>query len=227
MPNWCYQQFTVYGKPEDLRAFAAASQYKQQEESGYWATRFGLNHLFPIPEKLSKTVSGWSGDPAQQAEYERAFAENMAEFGHKDWYDWALDNWSTKWGACDFQWRSHEFDSGISILDSETELNGYFESAWGPASGLIKKISGDFPNLVFSIIFTEESNAFVGYEVFRRGELVVSDGEEPNMPESLEKALGESFEDAFEELSDWQNGLEYKYAERCEDSVSKVLAEAS
>ena len=80
---------------------------------------------------------------------------------------------------------------------------------------------------MFSIIFTEESNAFVGYEIFRGGELVVSDGEEPNMPESLEKALGESFEDAFEELSDWQNGLEYKYAERCEDSVSKVLAEAS
>lgn len=219
MPNWCYQQFSVHGKPDDLRTFAAASKDKEGE--------FGLNHLFPIPEKLANTTSGWSSDEAIQAEYERAYAENMAEFGHKDWYDWALDNWSTKWGACDFEWRSHNFGQDISILDSETSLDGYFESAWGPASNLIKKISGDFPNLVFSIIFTEESNAFVGFEVFRGGALMVSDGEEPQMPKELEEALDKSDDDAYEQLSDWQNDLEYKYAERCEESVSKVLAEAS
>jgi hypothetical protein len=204
MPNWCYQQFSVYGKPEDLRAFAAASRSGDQ---------FGLNHLFPIPEKLANTTSGWSSDEVIQAEYERKYAENMAEFGYKDWYDWAYDNWSTKWGACDFEWRSHDFERDISILDSETSLDGYFESAWGPASNLVKKISGDFPNLVF--------------EVFRGGALVVQDGEEPEMPKSIDEAFEKNNDDAFEQLSDWQNDLEYKYAERCEDSVSKVLAEAS
>ena len=28
--------------------------------------------------------------------------ENIAKYGYKDWYDWSIDNWGTKWNAYEF-----------------------------------------------------------------------------------------------------------------------------
>lgn len=212
MPNWCFQNFEVAGKSSDLEKFAEATrQVKDGNEF------FGLNHLFPIPEELANTVSGWSGNETEQAEREKQYEANKEKYGWKDWYDWACDNWSTKWGACDFEW--HE----INVLPDSNFITGRFESAWGPALGLVKNISGQFPNLIFSIVFTEESNAFVGCSVFHAGEMVLDQGENLEMPKEIEDVFSGNDDQTWEKLHAWEEKNLTKYENLQDGIVNQLL----
>lgn len=52
---------------------------------------------------------------------------NVQRYGWKDWYDWSIDNWGTKWNAC------HEY------IDDENKVIE-FETAWSMPEGIIKEI---------------------------------------------------------------------------------------
>lgn len=224
MPNWCFQEFEVTGNADDLKTFVKATEIKNDE--GH--VRYGLNHLFPIPEELANTVSGWSSNEEEQAEREKQYAANTEKYGWKDWYDWAYANWSTKWGACEFDWNHFDAVAPIVYEDEQTIIVGYFESAWGPASGLIKKISGDYPNLIFSITFTEESNAFFGCEVFHQGEMVFDAGEDGDMPESVSKkweaahADENLWDEAYQAQNDWMDTVRGRYEFLAAEAVNRI-----
>ncbi len=158
MPNWCFQNLHVYGKTEqEVLNFVDA--IKDKENDG----KFSLNQLHPMPECLNDSVKGFAFDDDKQKEIEAQEAKNKAECGYANWYDWANAEWDTKWGAC-----SVEFDYDGAVSDGHEALIK-FESAWSPAIGLIRTISSKFPTLVFSLSFTEESDAFAGVEVFVQG----------------------------------------------------------
>jgi hypothetical protein len=212
MPNWCFQNFEVAGKSSDLEKFAETTrQVKDGNEF------FGLNHLFPIPEELANTVSGWSNNEEEQAELEKQYEANKEKYGYKDWYDWANANWSTKWGACDFEW--HE----INILPNSNFITGRFESAWGPALGLIKNISGQFPNLIFSIVFTEESNAFVGCSVFHAGEIIKEAYENLDMPQDVVDSYTNDDERVWEVYQNWEAKCLQEYETARDEATNELL----
>ena len=51
-----------------------------------------------------------------------------------NWYDWANENWNTKWGCYDFR------------IDDEVI---YFTSAWSPiSSDIIEMFAKDFPSFI-------------------------------------------------------------------------------
>lgn len=52
---------------------------------------------------------------------------NVQRYGWKDWYDWSIDNWGTKWNAC------HEY------IDDDNQVIE-FETAWSMPEGVIKEI---------------------------------------------------------------------------------------
>ena len=52
---------------------------------------------------------------------------NVQRYGWKDWYDWSIDNWGTKWNAC------HEY------IDDDNQVIE-FETAWSMPEGIIKEI---------------------------------------------------------------------------------------
>jgi hypothetical protein len=158
MPNWCFQNLHVYGKTEqEVLNFVDA--IKDKENDG----KFSLNQLHPIPQCLNGSVKGFGFDDDKQKEIEAQEAKNKAECGYANWYDWANAEWDTKWGACDV---SYEYDG--TVKDGHEAIIK-FESAWSPATGLIRNISSKFPTLVFSLSYTEESDAFAGVEVFVQG----------------------------------------------------------
>lgn len=163
MPNWCYTNMEVRGDEEDLDAFVAQLEFNQVGPEGIMFDK-SLNDLFPVPAALV-VRSGFFGNnedgtpSAKQLEMDAIYAENRAKLGHQDWYSWSVENYGTKWGAC-----RPEFDRV-----SETVMTVNFESAWNPADGLIRHISKIFPELLFACSYTEESEAFVGWEVFLNG----------------------------------------------------------
>lgn len=189
MPNWCYNTMTIHGEREELNKFAKACERPNEDGS----IGLGMNHLYPTPQKLVDTTSGSFGDPVEQAENVAKAKANMLEFGYPDWYEWNLEKWGTKWGVRNFEWQSED-----------APLVALYETAWSPADGLVCEVSSFYPGLTFCVISTEESDAFVVYSIFKNGELLANDGENPICPEDIHKLLDEDEDLYCEKLNDWQ-----------------------
>lgn len=93
-------------------------------------------YVIPMPDGIRNTTSPVDivdddkADGVQkitQAEADR----RMREYGALDWYEWALENWGTKWGTYD-----HEWDEGTMIL--------HFQTAWSPMNDEVLKRLGNF-----------------------------------------------------------------------------------
>lgn len=214
MPNWCQQYGEVRGSNKELKRFIEAIRVEQDDEWKaipewnrlYW----DMNKLFPIPTELHETIAGGFGinedgtKKPEQIELEKKQAENIAKYGHKDWYDWANTNWDTKWGACNVDFDENRFE------ENSTSIDIHWESAWSPAVGLVKNISAQFPELVFGMHFTEEANFFAGYMVFHNGEIVAEGDHGMEGQPEYDDDNDEKYE---EEMSEWQDKLIFEIAE--------------
>jgi len=217
MPNWCYNNIDIIGERSELQKFADAT--KTVTEDG--TVQYELNHLFPIPQELRDTKSIIFTNPEEQAKQHAIEAEMKAKHGWKDWYDWACDNWGTKWGVCDFDWNS--LDEEMVVEPNATYISAYYQTAWSPADGLIRHISGLFPELIFSVVSTEEGDAFACFSIFRNGLLVAEDGEEPEMPEALQKLSEEDDDSFYEQLMDWRGEVSDKWSEAADRALGRLI----
>jgi hypothetical protein len=166
MPNWCYQNLYITGDINERTRLIESVRTEQGHQ---------LTQLYPCPQELHDTVSGWVSDPEEQIKLQAQHQSNIAKYGYKDWYDWQYANWDAKWGDCDTQVEDH----------NDTETHFRYESAWAPPMGLISKISEQFPTLIFGLSYTEEANQFAGWTVLRNGLVVDShDADIPPYPDT-------------------------------------------
>lgn len=230
MPNWCYQELEVQGNKDELQRFVDACQDTYtDEETGETKEITGLNHFFPIPKELCEYSSPFTGsknsDPFGKVKLSDKEVSALARkhkklYGAIDWYEWANLNWGTKWGARDLDWTN--LDDNNKVPDDAVYVSAHFESAWSPAEGLINKISGMFPTLVFSIVYTEESDAFVGYSVFVNGKQTHEEGAEPSMPEELSELFEKDDPTMYDEQNDWRCEYADKFREMRTHAVGEV-----
>jgi len=89
-----------------------------------------LHEFIPIPESLH-IVSG-SVPIAEEAAHEASKAANIAAHGYKDWYDFSVGEWGTKWDVGD--------SDGINEV-TENTLTVYFDSAWAPPINAYEKMA--------------------------------------------------------------------------------------
>ena len=176
---------------------------------------YSLNHLVPLdPRGLVEKKLGAEGSETTFT----AFA-TKEENGFDGYMD-AVSTWGSKWGACEVYVQNVE-DSHLFIT---------YESAWSPCSPLIQKISQQFPELSFGVYFTEESNAFAGYEVIHNGETVEestidTQDTPPELRKKYEKANEAEDESAWEEYweaeSEWNHYILDRISADCEDVLSQ------
>ena len=76
MPNWCNNNVTI--SHQDTAKLEALAQAVNEGKF--------CNHVIPVPEDLQITA-GFLGDGDAQKELERKTAENVAKYGHGNWYD--------------------------------------------------------------------------------------------------------------------------------------------
>jgi hypothetical protein len=72
------------------------------------------------------------------------------EFGAKDWYDWSIKNWGTKWNA---------YHTSVSML-SDTTAEIDFDTAWSGVPDIILKLTEMFPSLKFEYLFADEDMGY-------------------------------------------------------------------
>ena len=229
MPNWCSNNMTVKGPKSELKRFLKSTLTKEMQKrgelkDGEWVvtgeeevTVHSLNHLDPIPEELLNTVSGSVSDD-KKADHEKQMKDNLDKYGYKDWYDYANAVWGSKWGASD-----------VDVSDSNYEESGklgfYFQSAWTPCDGLIRRISEQFPKLVFAVTYTEEADFFAGWCVIHNGHFIATGTGETQMPQEIEEMptdTDEQMDEYYEAMNEWQCERNDKLDDACDKATEMV-----
>jgi hypothetical protein len=131
MPNWCSNHLTVKGEHAEVQRFKV-----QAVGHSPWETppvdeepaALNFHSLVPVPADVL------------QAGYENAG------------YDWELNNWGCKWGAC----------SADLVEDNGHELLYGFDSAWSPPIAFLKHLGKLWPNLMFLLEYDEPDMGLSG-----------------------------------------------------------------
>lgn len=170
MPNWCSNRLFITGTEHALESFLS----KGVNSSGL----FTMSGYLPMPEELLsiKTggaeidgvqVSEWrevqqsDGSTLQVALTDEERQDLKERFGTWSWYDWALENWGTKW---DF-----ECEPDAETADGEVELQ--FDTAWGPPTAFLESLATMFPMLDFVLEYAEGGMGFGGRRIYIKGVL--------------------------------------------------------
>lgn len=221
MPNWCYNYMTVMGNKRDLRKFIKDIEADTQESTR--TVEYDLNKLVPLDPQASVTRTYTRTDEnGKEVTHTYTVFATPKEDGF-DGYAEALNLWGSKWGAC-----RPEIDDPTPIGNT---ISVRYESAWGPADGLIRNISSLYPNLIFGVSSDEESRAFIVWAVYHNGRTIEEGERDPNFltPELRElsdkadadDAPQEALEEWWEAHSEWNNYL----MEQCDDDMETVMKE--
>ena len=194
MPNWCNNHITLeHDDPTMIkRAFDAP-------ERGEF-----LQEFIPVPKDLTETVSGFVGED-KQAAHEAQMEANKANHGYKDWYDFCVGEWGTKWDT------GEQGNNDINPNDPKM-LTAGFDTAWSPPVTAYEKLM----DLGFRVkaMYYESGMNFAG--IWEDGiddcysDWGNSQGAKDTLPQELDDCFGISesqaeweAENEEEELTEW------------------------
>ena len=142
MPNWCNNNITITGPNkiiDKIEKIVKNEKYEKQAD--------GLLHYFhPMPEGLIETTADGSKNKAM-----------MKKYGYSNWYDWAVENWSTKWDIHEFYGVDRNY-----INDDESEISFGFDSAWAPPIGAYENFIAENSNVGIRATYYEGGCDFMG-----------------------------------------------------------------
>lgn len=156
MPNWCSNTIIVSGEAGEV------AKFNEWLGDG----KAFLSKILPTPQPLTETIAGFHGDTEKQKELEKQEQSNLEQFGYKNWYDWNIANWGTKWDV------DVEVDD-VSSIDEQVIMS--FDSAWSPPQQAIAVLAEKFDKLSFRHSFLEEGVGFVGYDEYENGGVSISE----------------------------------------------------
>lgn len=80
----------------------------------------------------------------------KKYIENFKEYGAKDWYDWSIYHWGTKWNA---------YETRLETLD-ECSVILSFQTAWSGVPNIIQKLAEMFPTITFDYKYADEDMGY-------------------------------------------------------------------
>ena len=175
MPNWCNNSVEIYHEDP-----AMIERVREAFNKGAL-----LNEFIPIPQSL-KIVAGCAGshDSPEQIALVEAEENNIKAHGYKNWYDFCVNEWGTKWDVGGGDGSINDIEGGIIVS---------FESAWSPPIGAYEKLH----EMGFKILamYYEPGMAFAGVwedgidDYYEYGGLD-SAGIAEELPSALDEAFG-------------------------------------
>ena len=223
MPNWCTNRLIVIeeGDGAELQKFVDAIT---TPEPGAHEDEHDLTLPYPTPEILLGTRSprqtveqiedmrtrrdagemkaivshkgpiqngSWCTDEYLQEQLDQIEQGEKAEkeTGFHSWYDWNISHWGTKWAP-----DVHEIL--VDVSDDVSSATVSYQTAWGPAEGLILRLSELNPSLSFVESFIEEGMCFWGANVYIGGyQRHHNYSEKDSVMDSLQEQYGEASDD--------------------------------
>ena len=180
MPNWVFNGLTIEGKPESVTKLVEQMNTPFTRVHDTWNIKTGQM------EKKLTTYSNpvfafWNiikpediDSYQKQPEYKpNASIEDMMKHDGDDWYSWNNRNWGVKWDVA----VSDEDESPETHMEGPTQ-NGdnlvvyyNFNTAWGLAMPALINLSSQYPDLLLTLSYEEETGWGGELEILR-GELI-------------------------------------------------------
>lgn len=125
MPNWTSNNIRI-NKNECADDFWVIIQQAAKDANDSSTKKDFMQSVYPCPEELIDTRSGYmSGKEGEELAARQQ--ENIRKYGHKDWYDWRVNRWGTKWDICEYE---------LNSIDSDyVEFSG--NTAWSYPQGFL------------------------------------------------------------------------------------------
>lgn len=163
MPNWCNNRLVVNGSTEVVEQFLTDGI----NDSDEWT----IGTYFPIPKELEDTTS-----PS-----EKKNTNLIEKYGADNWYDWNMQNYGCKWDCDSYQELSSQDIIHDGSLSETGTLQIEFASPWSPPTVWMDKISKKYPDLDFTLYFSEPGMNFCGVMYSRDGASSIEEGEHEYM----------------------------------------------
>jgi hypothetical protein len=152
MPNWCANSLKLTATtPESEKKLAEIVQeLKRAKTAGESASIFNI--VKPIPKALMITAGFLGAGTPEQTALIEAEKKNIDLYGYKNWYDYCVAEWGTKWDA-----RTEE---DKFVIDGN-RVTIYFDTAWSPPMGIYHALE----DLGFDIeaTYVEQGMGYIGY----------------------------------------------------------------
>ena len=116
MPNWVQNIITV--KPSNIEKLKEVLLNEGEEVD--------FNKIIPMPEDI---FLGNLGDKEKE------------KYGEKNWYDWSIANWDTKWNA-----------NETIVNDNSID----FQTAWSHPEKVIIQLSKLLPKVILQVQYADE-----------------------------------------------------------------------
>jgi hypothetical protein len=175
MPNWCNNVLEI--GHEDPALLERAKDALNRGEF--------LSEFIPVPEDLS-IVAGRVGADEDQKQKDLVAQEevNLAKHGYRNWYDFCVNEWGTKWDVG---------GDGMTCEIENGRISTSFDSAWAPPCAAMDKLM----DMGFSVrlYYYESGMCFAGiydengddfYELGGMSSVEVADG----IPSYLDDMFG-------------------------------------
>lgn len=174
MPNHVINHLKITGHPTHVADVLKAVKYGDEP--------FSFESFCPMPEELRevrspvnivskaeydkemKDIERRKENPTDQDKwmgFSHSITKKMSEdyiqrFGADNWYDWAIQNWGTKWGC----YQVEDYGDGEFT----------FQTAWSGAHQAIRNLSEQFPFVEFTLRYSDEdAGSNCGVYVFQDG----------------------------------------------------------
>lgn len=92
----------------------------------------------------------------------KQYINNYMLYGFPTWYGWCINNWGTKWNACD-----------VSVLEDGDNLVYMFDTAWDIPTPVLRKLSEEYPDAKFIHTYRfEDDFESVFEDIWKGGKIV-------------------------------------------------------
>jgi hypothetical protein len=176
MPNWCDNTVEIYHQDP-----AVIERVRNAFSEGKF-----LSEFIPCPPQLTDTVAGSVGakDSYEQRLLEFREQLNMEFFSARNWYDWQVANWGSKWDVGGEN-AAQDIPGGLLLS---------FESAWSPPTQAYQTLVDDHgfriramyyePGMAFAGIWEDGVDDYYEYGGMNSDQIA------DTLPEVLDEAYG-------------------------------------
>jgi len=192
MPNWVYNGLTIEGKPDAIDSlvkqmnmpFVDSIEAVGDLSYGIKQKKY-INPIFSFRNIIAPTdLEAYKNQPARAEvgiDDPNWWAETMkVSETDNSWYNWNIRNWGVKWDVAvaeDDKYTNTYMEGPVE--NGENKVVYYnFETAWGVPMQALTNLSQQYPNLLFTLSYEEETGWGGELEILR-GE-VISHGEYEN-----------------------------------------------
>jgi hypothetical protein len=180
MPNWVFNGLTIEGSPEQVdklveqmnKPFVHSIKPNgdlayQVQQRKYVNPIFAFHNIYNYKE-AGITDEVYHGQPPRSTDFSEAM-----KFDTNDWYNFNVREWGTKWDVAvaeDDKYPDTYIEGPVSNGENKAVYYN-FNTAWSRPMGALEKLSTQYPNLLFTLSYEEETG-WGGECEFLRGQVI-------------------------------------------------------